>query len=204
MRLLEVMIENFVESYHLPWVHKSMNTFNPMGAHYQILGGKHYVGQGVKAHNPTDVYAGKFKSFPTIRDEERGSGESMYIPTNLLLIVMSDFMFVNIINPGAPAVTGERVEIFLVGDDAANPDLQYARQKLMDMLTQVNNEDIGICELAQKGRNSAAFTGGAFAPAQEKTTLQFQQLLAYSMLSANIASDKDLPTLTVADIHHPA
>ena len=200
----KLVVENFVESYHLPWVHTTLNTFNPMGAHYQILAADHYVGQGVKAHNPTDTYAGKFKYFPGLNKDELGTGESMYVPANLLLITMSDFMFANILVPEAPERTTERVEMFLIGDDAANPGLAAERQQLMDILAQVNNEDIGICELAQQGRRSEAFTGGAFAPMQEQSTLQFQQLVARRMLCAHGETGTSLPELPVCDIHHEA
>ena len=199
----KLVVENFVESYHLPWVHSSMNAFNPMGAHYQILGADHYIGQGVKAHNPDDVYAGRFKHFPGLNEDELGTGESMYVPANLILITMSDFMFSNILIPEAPGRTAERIEMFLIGEDASHPDLQHERQKLMNMLARVNDEDISICELAQKGRNSEAFTGGVFAPAQEQSTLQFQQLIARRMLSAKGGAGVSLPELPVDDIHHP-
>ena len=124
-----------------------------------------------------------------------GTGESMYVPANLILITMSDFMFANILIPESPDRTAERIEMFLIGEDAVNPDLQDERQKLMDMLARVNSEDIGICELAQKGRRSEAFTGGVFAPAQEQSTLQFQQLVARKMLSANGGAGESLPDL---------
>ena len=199
----KLVIENFVESYHLPWVHTSMDAFNPMGAHYQILGADHYIGQGVKAHNPDDSYAGRFKNFPGLNKDELGRGESMYVPANLLLITMSDFMFANILIPESPDRTAERIEMFLIGEDADDPGLQLERQKLTDMLTRVNNEDIGICELAQQGRKSEAFTGGVFAPAQEQSTLQFQQLVARKMLTANGEDGESLPELPVDDIHHP-
>ena len=105
--------------------------------------------------------------------------------------------------PVSPDRTAERIEMFLIGEDATNPGLQHERQKLMDTLTRVNNEDIGICELAQKGRGSEAFTGGVFAPAQEQSTLQFQQLVARKMLAADEKSGKALPELRIGDIHHP-
>lgn len=199
----KLVVENFVESYHLPWVHKSMNAFNPMGAHYQILGADHFIGQGVKAHRPTDAYAGKFKAFPALKPDEYGTGESMYLPSNLILICMSDFLFANIITPVSPALTSERIEMFLIGEEATDPNLHFDRQKLMDMLCQVNNEDIGICERAQKGRTSEAFTGGAFAPMQEQSTLQFQQLVATKILLATGAPENLQPKLPVKDIHHP-
>ena len=147
---------------------------------------------------------GRFKRFPGLREDELSTGESMYVPANLILITMSDFMFANILIPASPDRTAERIEMFLIGEDATNPDLKFERQKLMDMLARVNNEDIGICELAQKGRGSEAFIGGVFAPAQEQSTLQFQQLVARRMLSANGEAGESLPELPVCDIHHEA
>ncbi len=199
----KLVVENFVESYHLPWVHRSMNAFNPMGEHYQILGAGHYLGQGVKGHNPSVSYAGKFRTFPGLKPEEFATGESMYLPSNLLIISMADFFFANIIMPVSPILTRERIELFLIGDCASNPELQHDRQQLMDMLSQVNNEDIGICESAQRGRTSEAFTGGAFAPVQETTTLHFQKLVAGKILSGMDASANKVPQLPVEDIHHP-
>ena len=199
----KLVVENFVESYHLPCVHKSMNTFNPMGAHYQILGGEAYIGQGVKAHNPTDGYAGQFKPFPALLKEEYGTGESMYLPANLIIICMADFFFANIVMPVSPNLTTERIEMFLIGASANEPQLQYERQQLMDILCRVNDEDIGICEEAQKGRASAAFTGGAFALLQETTTLQFQKLLAQKLLAATAPPAEKMPRLPCKDIHHP-
>ena len=199
----KLVVENFVESYHLPWVHKSMNAFNPMGAHYQILGAEHYIGQGVKGYNPSDSYAGKFKTFPSLKPEEFATGESMYLPANLIIISMGDFFFANIVTPVSPTLTAERIEMFLIGESATDPQLQYERQQLMDILCQVNNEDIGICEKVQKGRTSSAFAGGVFAPLQETTTLHFQKLLAREILSKTDTSLKDLPQLPIEDIHHP-
>lgn len=199
----KLVVENFVESYHLPWVHNSMDSFNPMGAHYQILGGDSYIGQGVKAHNPTDGYAGIFNPFPGLSEEEYGTGESMYLPANLIIICMADFFFANIVTPVSPTLTAERIEMFLIGESATDPQLQYERQQLMDILCQVNNEDIGICEKVQKGRTSSAFAGGVFAPLQETTTLQFQKLLAQKLLSATDSLVENMPELPYEDIHHP-
>jgi choline monooxygenase len=199
----KLVIENFIESYHLPSVHQSMNSFNPMGDHYQILGGESFIGQGVKGHKPGDGYAGKFLTFPNLNPDEYGNGESMYLPGNLIIICMSDFFFVNIVTPVSPTVTTERIEIFLIGDSATDPELQKDRQQLMDMLCLVNNEDIAICESVQRGRSSDAFSGGAFAPIQETTTLHFQKLLAREILSRTDTSLTNLPVLAVEDIHHP-
>ena len=118
-------------------------------------------------------------------------------------IYMADEGHIDPYRPVSPDQTAERIEMYLIGEDATNPDMQFERQKLMDMLSKVNNEDIGICEMVQKGRKSETFTGGVFAPVQEQSTLQFQQIVARKMLMAGGKSSEALPQLPIEDIHHP-
>lgn len=198
----KLVVENFVESYHLPWVHGSMNQYNPMEDHYQILGGRHFVGQGVRNHRPTADFARMLPYFPGLSGAELDNGESMFLPPNLLIIFMSQFVFANILSPVDAVTTKERVELFVAGDDGLNPELAAAHRELMDILVQVNNEDIGVCELMQQGRHSSAFTGGVFAPRQETTTLAFQRLLALRILEASGVPVSQLPDLPAGEIHH--
>jgi choline monooxygenase len=198
----KLVVENFVESYHLPWVHRGMNSFNPMEDHYQILGGRHFVGQGVKNHRPQAGFAARLPYLPEAPEHERGNGESMFLPPNLLLIFMSQFLFTNLLFPLDPETTTERVELFVVGDGGADPSLAGAHRELMEVLAQVNGEDIGVCELMQQGRHSGAFSGGAFSPFQEETTRSFQRLYALAMLEGAGVDLRGMPALAEGEIHH--
>ena len=46
-------IENYCESYHLPWVHPGLNSYSKIEDHYHIQGlPNRFAGQGTKVYNP--------------------------------------------------------------------------------------------------------------------------------------------------------
>ncbi|MGH8241151.1 MAG: aromatic ring-hydroxylating oxygenase subunit alpha, partial [Steroidobacteraceae bacterium] len=79
----KIIVENFVESYHLPWVHHELNRVNPMERHYQILGGHYYLGQGGDDYEGQQLYGAEL---PTLRKGgNRSDYEALYIFPNLIL-----------------------------------------------------------------------------------------------------------------------
>ena len=34
----KLVIENYCEAYHLPWVHPNLNSYSPLESHYSIVG----------------------------------------------------------------------------------------------------------------------------------------------------------------------
>lgn len=200
----KIVVENFVESYHLPWVHADMNRFNPMEDHYQILGGATYLGQGLKNMRPTDEAAYKLPPFPNLTPEEMTTGESHFLFGNLMFGVLVDYLYAIILFPMAAAATHERLVILFNGEAAATaPDFENLRRTILERMVSVNNEDMTITERVQAGRHSLAFTGGQFAGRQEKTSEQFQAGVAARLLAAaghNVATGH----LGHGEIHHDA
>lgn len=193
----KIVVENFVESYHLPRVHPELNRVNPMNSHYQILGGDRYVGQGSQAYGGDGAHRGDLPPLPGMEGEDRTRGESLYLPPNLLVIGFPDFLLVNILSPDGPNRTSERLELMLAPETARNPDLAQARAEVMRFLVHVNGQDISICESVQRGRQSDGFHGGVFASGQEETSMRFQQILARCLLQL------PAPALSTEDRHHP-
>lgn len=197
----KIVVENFVESYHLPWIHAHMNSYNPMEDHYQIIGGENFLGQGLKNMRPNDAAAYKLPRFPNLTADQLTIGESYYLYPNVMFGLLIDYLYAIILFPVSPDVTRERLVILFNGEEAArSPAYADLRQVVLDRMVEVNNEDIFITERLQAGRYANAFTGGQFAPAQEKTSLCFQQAIALRLLRA---SGRDVAvTLPMEDIHH--
>ncbi len=197
----KIVVENFVESYHLPWIHTAMNTYNPMEDHYQIIGGRDYLGQGLKNMRPDDAAAYKLPRFPNLTEDQLTRGESYYIYPNVMFGVLIDYLYAIILFPVSPGVTKERMVILFNGEDAAKgPDYAELRQVVLQRMVDVNNEDIYVTEKLQAGRHSLSFVGGQFALAQEKTSLCFQQSVALRFLEkAGVPLSQQIPT---EDIHH--
>ena len=59
----KLAIENFIDIYHVPYVHPSLNQYNNMTDHYFIDSGV-VVGEGNNAYYPSDAGAGKLPGVP--------------------------------------------------------------------------------------------------------------------------------------------
>lgn len=197
----KLVIENYVESYHVPLVHPELERVNPMSDHYQILGGDSYVGQGGIA---ADLEIQLESPLPTFTDaKDAAAYEGLYIFPGLIITCLPNSVFALIPSPIAPELTRERVVVFFVGDDALRNDLSNARKTLVkDWIVRVNNQDISIIENVQKGRSSKAFDGGRFARKQEQTSLHFQQMIAKRMLKALEPDYSPQSALPIENIYH--
>jgi len=199
----KILIENFVESYHLPPVHRDLQRVNPMAWHYQILGGASYVGQGgdgrdwQKTGGEHDLPAR-----PPGRFHQVSEYEVFWLYPNLIFQPVGNMCFVIILFPQTVSLTHERIEFFFYAEDALDDKYAAERQRQVDFIVQVNTEDVGICERVHAGRRSDGFTGGIFCLRQEKSSLRVQQIVASHMLcdSGSIAPSIEF---SFEDIHHP-
>lgn len=195
----KIVVENFVESYHLPWVHRKLNSVNPMADHYQILGGHSFIGQGSVAYEGTQNAGSELPLFAGI---DRSRYEALYIFPNLILSPLADLCFSIILEPQSAQRTHERVEFFFAGDEAMAPAYAQARETQAAFIVEVNAEDVQIVERVHRGRLSPAFTGGQFSGGQEETSLHLQKLIAARMLKPKGKSAADVIELPHGDIFH--
>jgi len=197
----KIIVENFVESYHLPWVHKALNAVNPMARHYQILGGHSYLGQGGTAYESERINSAILPRMNGILNSSRY--EALVVFPNLILAPLADMTFSIVILPESAERTRERVEFFFVGEEALLERFSSERRRTAEFTTRVNAEDVKIVETVQRGRHSRAFTGGQFAQAQEATSLQFQKIVAAHILACGTRRPDEIVTLATRDIEHP-
>jgi choline monooxygenase len=197
----KIIVENFVESYHLPWVHQELNKVNPMERHYQILGGHRYLGQGGDNYSGQQVYGSNLPAFHAEADRSRY--EALYLFPNLILGPFADFMFSIIIQPQSAGRTRERIEFFFAGDGALAPEHHSGREQSAKFILDVNREDVAIVEEVQRGRISPAFHGGHFSLPQEATSLQFQKMIAAQLLTEPGQYPDEVAPLPTHDIWHP-
>jgi choline monooxygenase len=197
----KIIVENFVESYHVPWIHRDLNSVNPMSLHYQILGGHSYLGQGGTGYEGNRVSGTSLPLMKGLSDYSRY--EALAVFPNLILSPLPDVTFSIILLPDAPGRTRERVEFFYVGEEALLDKHAEARHTGSQFIVNVNAEDVKIVESVQRGRHSRAFVGGQFAPAQETTSLQFQKMVVARMRGAGKQSPEQVVQLPTRDITHP-
>lgn len=197
----KIIVENFVESYHVPSVHKALNAVNPLSMHFQILGGHSYLGQGGTGYRGDQVSGTSLPLMKGLAGYSRY--EALAVFPNLILSPLPDVTFSIILLPEAVDRTRERLEFFYVGDEALQDRHRAARDAGAEFVAKVNAEDVIIVESAQRGRLSPSFTGGQFALAHETTSLQFQKMIAARILS-NGNDPERIVQLPTRDITHSA
>ena len=177
----KLAIENFCESYHLPWVHPELNEISPIDVHYNIENCSEYSGQGslnyIQLIGENNL---KFPDFEGVSDKWDTLSEYVSFFPNVLMGVHRDFCYSVILMPKGLQEIEERVALFYAED---------LDEKWTDMLAEnariwrdVFREDIGVVEGMQKGRHGPMFDGGKFSPVMDGPTHIFHKWVARKML----------------------
>ena len=165
------LIENFIEPYHVQFVHKS-TTNQPLKDHYTVVDGICY-GSGVdvkeedtknsKALSVTSRYLSLFPNFII----------GTYFPNQV-------GVYLNV--PIAPGVTSQKRIIYTTdGKDMGKEEVNMVK----NIWWSVHKEDHEMCERLQEGRSSpASDDGGLLSPVWEKGVQAFQKLIINSTMKS--------------------
>jgi choline monooxygenase len=171
----KLAVENYCESYHLPWVHPGLNSYSRLEDHYNIeMAGKH-SGQGTQVYRQLAGDDGqKFPDFASLSDKWDTAAEYVAAYPNVLLGVHRDHTFAIILVPEGPEKTTENIHLYYAAA-TTDPDL---RARNTDQWKQVFEEDIFVVEGMQRGRHAVQFDGGRFSPAMDGPTHMFHDWVA--------------------------
>jgi phenylpropionate dioxygenase-like ring-hydroxylating dioxygenase large terminal subunit len=171
----KLAVENYCESYHLPWVHPGLNSYSRLEDHYHIESPGNYSGQGTYVYRQLEGQDGeKFPDFAGLPDFWDAGGEYVAVYPNVLLGVQRDHAFAIVLEPVSHMQTREHVHLYY-----AEPQTDAAlRQKNATQWKTVFVEDIFVVEGMQKGRSAPGFDGGRFSPAMDGPTHLFHDWVA--------------------------
>lgn len=171
----KLAVENYCESYHLPWVHPGLNSYSRLEDHYNIIEKDLYSGQGTSVYRQLRGDAGQvFPDFVNLPDDWIAGGEYIAAYPNVLLGVQRDHAFVIVLEPVGLAQTREHVHLY------------YAAAEIDDTLRRANStqwrdvfeEDIFVVEGMHRGRHAPGFDGGRFSPVMDGPTHCFHDWVA--------------------------
>ena len=171
----KLVVENYCESYHLPWVHPGLNSYSRLEDHYHIeLQGK-FSGQGTHVYRQLRGDAGEvFPDFPGLSEKWRTAGEYLTFLPNVMVGVQRDHVFVILLDPVAVDRTVETAHLYYAAADVA-PALRARNAELWKGVFQ---EDVMAVESMQRGRGAPGFDGGRFSPAMDGPTHLFHDWVA--------------------------
>jgi len=176
----KLAVENYCESYHLPWVHPGLNSYSRLEDHYNIEAPGKYSGQGTLVYRQLrGVNEEVFPDFEGLSEQWDEGGEYVALYPNVLLGVQRDHAFAIVLDPVTPDHTREHIHLFY-----ATPKTDEGmRAKNATLWRTVFEEDIGVCEGMQRGRSAPGFDGGRFSPAMDSPTHCFHDWVAERMQS---------------------
>lgn len=171
----KLAVENYCESYHLPWVHPGLNSYSRLEDHYNIEAPGLYSGQGSTLYRQIRGDDGAtFPDFPGLPARWDTAAEYVAVYPNVLLGVQRDHAFAIILEPRGLEDTAEHIHLYYA-TDAVDASLRAANAILWK---QVFEEDIFVVEGMQRGRHAPGFDGGRFSPAMDGPTHCFHAWVA--------------------------
>jgi len=177
-------IENYCESYHLPWVHPGLNSYSKIEDHYHIQGlPNRFAGQGTTVYNPRFKAKGKFPCFPNWPKDKEHIAEYVALFPNVMMGIHKDHYYAYWLEPVNHKYTIEHMEIYYVGEKAANSKkFKSIRKQNHKLWKGVQSEDVNIIEGMQEGRNSPSYNGGNFSPIMDNPTHHFHKWVATNVV----------------------
>jgi len=176
-------IENYCESYHLPWIHPELNRVSNISDHYHIEDENfNFSGQGSDKYSQQFDGNIKFKCFPNWPSDVSEKSEYVSLYPNVMLGIHIDHFYAFWLEPISNNQTKEHFELYYIGDESASSkEFKGIREKNFAFWQEVMNEDVTAIEGMQKGRSSPAYNGGNFSPVMDTPTLMFHKWVATNL-----------------------
>ncbi len=169
----KLALENYIEPYHVFALHPRLLTFAPMSIRTpsSAKGGffyNEYTVSALESGRGADL-----PHFPGLDAEQMRRGFWFNRFPSFALEVYADQLVLFRVIPLAPDRTLEEFHIYLVGDAADSDSYAAARADVFKTWKDLNDEDVGILERLQIGRQSPGFDGGSLSPYWDEAPLEF-------------------------------
>ena len=171
----KLAVENYCESYHLPWVHPGLNSYSRLEDHYNIVEYGSHSGQGSLVYRQlTDDKGQTFPDFENLSEKWSTGAEYIALYPNVLLGAHRDHAYAIILLPLSFSETIENIHIYY-----SKPDTDpFLKKKNKDQWKEIFEEDIFVVEGMQAGRLGIKFDGGRFSPKMDEPTHCFHDWVA--------------------------
>jgi choline monooxygenase len=162
----KVYVDNYLEGYHLPYVHPGLSRVLDYRAYHTELSRWHSL-----QHSPLRANEGIY-----------GDGDAFYyfVYPNLMLNIMPGRLQVNRVLPDGPDRCRVEFDYYYAADEVARARMARDRE----FSEEIQQEDIAICEAVQRGLASGCYDAGRLCPRRESGVWHFQELLRQAYAGA--------------------
>ncbi len=157
----KLAVENYCESYHLPFIHPGLNSYSRLEDHENILGDGPWSGQLTRVYNPSLSQDGtRFPDFADLPSRWDSNAEYLSVYPNVLLGVHRDHIFAMVLEPVAHDRTIEHVAIYYASAESGDARWAELRSRNAAQWKQVfmprTSASWRACSAAAMRRNSTA------------------------------------------------
>ncbi|MFC5949541.1 aromatic ring-hydroxylating dioxygenase subunit alpha [Pseudonocardia lutea] len=194
----KLVAENFMEYYHLPWVHPELTKVSRFSDHYRWQGPGLYTGMcttPVSANTAAGGWDG-LRPMSGLGEQDAVSGRFVWLFPNTALVVLPNHAFVLFAGPLGPARTRETAVILGHPESLDDPAADAALDQLESFWDLVNRQDLEIVERVQQGLENPAYRGGRMCYRFEEPLHRFQNMVVDRMVGLDRIPDGDDDTMT--------
>jgi len=184
----KLLIDNFIEYYHLPAVHPKLVKNSGMSEHVCTQEDGMYIGFKTdpltSSGLPIDVEkAPAFKNLP-IKNAQTAHFQALF--PNMFYFLFPNHLFSIIVDPVSPTQSIEKAVLMVEDTD----DEEWIND-LWSFYDEVNIEDLSICENVQEGLKCDIYKGGRMVPKYEDTIHRFHKMIIKKMCNTGWTFDKN-------------
>ncbi len=178
----KLLIDNFIEYYHLPAVHKELVKVSTMHGHKCTQKDGLYISFKTDPLGQSDfpIDPNKSPPFKNLPIENRNLAHFGMLFPNMFIFLFPNHMFSVIIEPINSTESIEHA-ILLTESDANKTWIN----DLWNFYDKVNKEDIKICEAVQQGIECDVYNGGRMVPEFESTIHRFHKMIIHKMTDSH-------------------
>jgi choline monooxygenase len=177
--------ENFMEYYHLPWVHPGLVKVSPIEAHHRWQGTGMYTGMctnPIAADSELGGWQGGLPAISGLSGSDAESARFIWLFPNVAINVLPNHLFLIHALPLGPGRTREVTYLLTHPESMSTGGSEEAVDKLAGFWDEVNREDIEIVERVQEGLDSTPFPGGRLCYRFEEPLHRFQNMVIDRMV----------------------
>ena len=175
----KLVAENFMEYYHLPWVHPELNTVSTLDNHQRFQGPGMYTSMCTRpltvANLPIDP--GVLPDIPGISEVDARTAYWVLIVPNIALFLLPHHLFTLVLKPDGIGRTIEYADLLVHSRSLESAGAESQIDAIFQFWDLVNRQDIAAVERVQRGLQARAYQGGRMCFQFEESIHRFQNIV---------------------------
>ena len=179
----KLIAENFMEYYHLPWVHPDLCNVSGFKDHHRYQGPGMYTGMCTSplTYDSNTVQL-DLPPMPGLNATEANSAYWVWQFPNVAWFLLPNHLFTLMIFPDGHGHTTEYADFLVYPDAYDAPNADATINGIANFWDMVNRQDISAVERVNRGLQSKAYQGGRMCFHFEESVHRFQNMVIDRML----------------------